>query len=70
MGRKASFVNAVRMYTSSRLCQLKETNAERREPVPPSENAGRILGDAGEFTPCDESCRELFGVVVLSASFI
>jgi hypothetical protein len=27
-----------------------------------SESVGRILGDVGEFAPCNEPCRELFAI--------
>ena len=47
---------------SDRLCQLVETEAERRQEKRPSERVGRILGDFGEFAPGNESHRELFAI--------
>jgi hypothetical protein len=45
-----------------RLCQLVATESERRKGAHPSESAGRISGDFGEFAPGDESCHELFAI--------
>ncbi|MGF6786935.1 hypothetical protein OKW27_001248 [Paraburkholderia sp. 35.1] len=47
---------------SGGLCQLIETEAERRQEKRPSELVGRILGDFGEFGPGNESRRELFAI--------
>jgi hypothetical protein len=49
-------------HFSAGLCQLVETEAKRRQEKRPSERVGRILGDFGEFTPGNESRRELFAI--------
>jgi hypothetical protein len=43
----------------TRLCQLKDLQADRRERAHPVENEGLILGKVGEFAPGYESRREL-----------
>jgi hypothetical protein len=44
------------------LCQLVETEAEKRQEKRPSERVGRILGDFGDFAPGNESRREVFAI--------
>lgn len=44
------------------LCQLVAAKPQKRQRCGSSKSVGRILGDAGEFAPSNESGSELFAI--------